>query len=160
MAIRRTRKRSLSFIRQISFILIFTSIVFLSLYSVTYGQIQTRLRVVRASSVGHEIDPSLKDLHNELKTLFSFTSYRLLREENLTLSLNQPASITAREGKILWEATLIGLHRGVADVKIRVLREGKETLNTQVRLSPGRTLLIGGPKIRDGVIIYALLANF
>ncbi len=160
MAIRRNRKRSLSFIRQISFLLVFISILLLSLSSITYGQIQTRLRVVRASSIGHEVDPSLKDLHNELKTLFSFTSYRLLREENLTLSLNQPVSITAREGRILWEATLVGLHRGVGEVKIRVLREGKETLNTQVRLFPGRTVLVGGPRVRDGVIIYALYGNF
>jgi len=147
-------------LRQIPFILVITSILLLSLSSITHGQIQTRLRVIRASSSGQEIDPSLKELHNELKTLFSFTSYRLLREENLTLSLNQPVSITAREGKILWEATLLGLHRGVAEVKIRVLREGKETLNTQVRLSPGRTVLIGGPRVRDGVIIYALYSHF
>lgn len=159
MAIRRIRKRSF-FISQISFILIFISILFLFLSSITYAQIQTRLRVVRASSMGHEIDPSLKDLHNELKTLFSFTSYRLLREEGLTLSLNKPVSITAREGRIVWEATLVNLHQGVGEVRIRVIREGKETLNTQVRLSPGRTVLVGGPRVRDGVIIYALFANF
>jgi len=56
--------------------------------------------------------------------------------------------------------TLMRLHRSVADLKIRVAREGKDILNTQIRLSPGRTVLIGGPKVRDGVIIYALSANF
>ncbi len=160
MAIRRIRKLNPSFLRQIFFILISISILFLSLSSITYAQIQTRLRVVRASSIGHEIDPSLKELHKELKTFFSFTSYRLLREENLTLSLNKPVSITAREGRIIWEATLVGLHRGLAEVRIRVVSEGRETFNTQVRLTPGRTILVGGPRIRDGVIIYALFAKF
>jgi len=160
MGIRKTRNGNFRFIRNTVLALIFISIPFFTFSSVTFGQVQTRLKVIRASSAGQEIDPSLKELHNELKTLFSFTSYRLLREENLTLSLNQPVSITAREGRIIWEGTLVGLHRGVADLKIRVLREGKEVLNTQVRLSPGRTILVGGPRIKDGVIIYALYSHF
>lgn len=43
---------------------------------------------------------------------------------------------------------------------MRVVREGTEILNTRVRLSPGRTVLIGGPRVREGVIIYALHARF
>jgi hypothetical protein len=116
--------------------------------------------VIRASNVGSNVDASLRDLHKDLGSLFNFTSYRLLRDENLNLSPNQPVSISAREGRIIMEITLAGLHRSVAELKIRVAREGKDTLNTQIRLSPGRTVLIGGSKVRDGVIIYAVSANF
>jgi hypothetical protein len=136
------------------------SLLFILFTSVVFAQVQTQLRVIRASNVGQGVDPTLKELHNELKTLFNFTSYRLLRDENLNLSLNQPISISAREGKIIMEITLVGLHRNVAELRIRVNREGTEKLNTQVRLSPGRTVLIGGPKVRDGVIIYAFYARF
>jgi hypothetical protein len=78
----------------------------------------------------------------------------------LNLVLNQPISISAHEGRIIIETTLVGLHSGVAELRIRVVREGKEILNTQVRLFPGRTVLIGGPRVRDGVIIYAVSARF
>jgi hypothetical protein len=54
----------------------------------------------------------------------------------------------------------VGLHKNVAELRIRVNREGTNILNTQVRLSHGRTVLIGGPKLSEGVIIYALSANF
>jgi hypothetical protein len=84
----------------------------------------------------------------------------LLRDENLSLSLNQPVSISAREGRIIMEITLVGLHKNVAELRIRVNREGIDILNTQVRLSPGRTVLIGGPKHGEGVIIYAVSARF
>jgi hypothetical protein len=61
----------------------------------------------------------------------------------------------------LIEVTLISLHKDIAELRIRVVREEKEILNTQVRLSPGRTVLIGGgPRQREGVIIYALSARF
>jgi hypothetical protein len=138
----------------------FFSLLFILFTSGAFAQVQTQLRVIRASNVGQSVDPPLKELHNELKTLFNFTSYRLLRDENLSLSLNQPVSISAHEGRIIMEITFVGLHRNVAELRMRVTREGTDILNTQVRLSPGRTVLIGGPKLREGVIIYALYARF
>jgi hypothetical protein len=161
MAIRKTGENGIScFVRMRSSL--FITILILSLFftSAAFGQVQTRLRVIRASNVGSSVDPSLRDVHEELGSLFSFTSYRLLRDEALHLSRNRPFSISAREGRIIIETTLVGLHRGVAELKIRVVREEKEILNTQVKLSPGRTVLIGGPKLREGVIIYALTAHF
>ena len=143
------------------FILILIIVFSASFLSVAYGQVQVRLRVIRASGVGQGFDSSIEDVHKELGSLFSFTSYRLLRDENLNLTLNQPVSIPPREGRIILETTLAGLNRGVAEVRIRVVREGTEILNTQVRLFPGRTVLVGGPRhTRGGVVIYALHANF
>ena len=160
MAIRGAGGGSIAVMKRVVALIAFFSLLFILFTSVALAQVQTQLRVIRASNVGQGVDPSLKELHNELKTLFNFTSYRLLKDENLNLSLNQPISISAREGKIIMEITLVGLHRNVAELRIRVNREGTEKLNTQVRLSPGRTVLIGGPKVRDGVIIYAFYARF
>ncbi len=142
----------------LSFVLVL--ILFSLLPSLTLAQVQTRARVILASNVGKAIDPSLRDLHDQLGSLFNFTSYRLLRDESLSLSLNQPVSISAREGRITIEINLVRLQKGFSELRIRVVREEKEILNTQVRLSPGRTVLIGGPKLREGVIIYAISARF
>jgi len=125
-----------------------------------FAQVQVRIRVILASNAGQEIDPSLRDVHKELGSLFSFTSYRLVRDESLNLSLNQPAKITGRTGKAFLEATLVGLHRNMAELRLRVVREGTEILNTQVRLFSGRTILVGGPRYGEGVVIYALYGNF
>jgi hypothetical protein len=160
MVIRGTRGGSITVMKRVVPIIIFPSILFLLFTSTAFGQVHTRLRVIRASNVGSSVDPSLRDVHEELGSLFSFTSYRLLRDEPLRLSPNRPVSISAREGRIIMGITLVGLHRSVAELKIKVAREGKDILNTQIRLSPGRTVLIGGPKVRNGVIIYAFSANF
>jgi len=138
-------------------IVVFTLLFFSG--SLSLAQVQVRMRAIHASDAGSSVDPTLKDLHKELRSLFSFTSYRLMREEMLNLSMNQPVPFFSREGKIDVETTLVGLHKGAAEVRIRVTREGSQVLNTQVRLSPGRTVLVGGPKHRrGGVVIYALYA--
>jgi hypothetical protein len=127
--------------------------------SAALAQVPVRMRVIQASNTGQNIDPSLNDVHRELGSLFSFTSYRLLREENLRLSPNQPVTITAHPGRSM-EVTLVGLQRDAAKLRIRVIRERKDILDTQVRLSPGRTVLIGGPRHGEGVVIYAVSARF
>jgi hypothetical protein len=125
----------------------------------TLGQVQTRLRVIQASNVGSSIDPPLKDLHGQLGSLFSFTSYRLLRDEFLSLSPNRPAQIQVHKGRAI-EVTLMGQHRESAELRIKIKRDGMDDFNAQVRLYPGRTVLIGGPKHGEGVVIFALSARF
>jgi hypothetical protein len=127
--------------------------------SIVLGQAQTRIRVIQASNIGHSIDPSLRDVYRELGSLFSFTSYRLLRDETLDLILSRPVTISAHPGRFM-EVSLIGLRRDMAKLRIRVVREERDILSTEVRLLPGRTVLIGGPRHGEGVIIYAVSAHF
>ena len=128
--------------------------------STALAQVQVKLRVIGASNEGKSIDPSLTDIFKDLGSLFSFTSYRLFRDENLTLPRNQTVSISTRRRVI--EVTPVGTQKDVAELKIKVVREGKEILNTQVRLFRGRTVLIGGGPRQsiEGIIIYALQASF
>ena len=161
MGVRRTGEGSDDFIKRLAPLLILSIIFSFLFFSPAYAQVQVRLRAIHASNEGSSVDPSLRDLHKELGSLFSFTSYRLMREEILNLYLNQPVSISAHEGKIILEATLVGIHKNMAEIKLKVVREGKEILDTQVRLLPGRTILVGGPKhLRGGVVIYALHSRF
>ncbi len=118
------------------------------------------MRVILASNAGQNIDTSLRDVHQELGSLFSFTSYRLVRDESLNLSLNQPVRIIGRTGKAFLEVTLTGQHKNAAELRLRVVREGTEILNTQVRLFSGRTVVVGGPRYGEGVVIYVISGNF
>ena len=120
---------------------------------------QARLRIIGASNSGAAIDPALRDVHNQLGSLFSFTSYRLLRDEVFNLSLNRPITIPVHPGRSI-AVELVGQKRNLAEFRVRVIREGADILNTVVRLGPGRTVLIGGPKHGEGVVILALSAHF
>ncbi len=130
------------------------------------AQVQVRLRVIKATNRGSEIDPGLRDVHGQLGSLFNFTSYRLLRDESLTLAPNRPVEVVSRRGgrsgeRKSMEITLVAQRREMAELKVRIKREdGTEILSTQVRIAPGKTVLIGGPRYAEGVIIFALSASF
>ena len=140
-------------------IVVFALLLALLFVSTALGQVQTRLRIIEASNVGSSIDPALRDVHGQLGSLFNFTSYRLLKDESLSLVSNRPSEINAHQGVSL-EIALTQQKKNEAEYQIRILRQGSEILNTKVRLSPGRTVLIGGPKHGQGSIILAISARF
>jgi hypothetical protein len=160
MAIRGTGEGTDDNVKRTAFLLTAFFIVYFFSLPTAFAQVHVRMRVILASNAGQDIDPSLRDVHKELGSLFSFTSYRLVRDEGLNLSLNQPARIIGRTGKAFLEVTLVGQHKTAAELRLRVVREGKEILNTQVRLFSGRTVIVGGPRRGEDVIIYAVSANF
>jgi hypothetical protein len=145
--------------KRIVLILVAGLILSLLSASIAASQVQTRIRVIQASNEGSSIDPALIGIHDQLGSLFSFTSYRLLKDETLSVFPNRPVQIPTHRGREI-EITLIGHRRHMGEFRLRLKREGTDILNTQVRLFPGRTVLIGGPKHGEGVIILALSASF
>jgi hypothetical protein len=141
--------------RKAFFFVIFVLLLPSYLGSVAFAQVQVRVRVMEASNVGSGFDPSLKDLHDQLGSLFSFSSYRLLKDETVSLSLDHPISLSIPSERSL-ELTLINQRRTLAEIRVKISRQGRELLTTLVRLAPGRSVSIGGPKRGEGTIITAL----
>ena len=127
--------------------------------STALGQVQTRLRIIEASNVGTSIDPALRDIRDQLGSPLNFTSYKLLRDESLSLTPNRPQKIQVHETVSL-EITLTKQQKKKAVYQIRIFRKGSEILDTKARLSPGRTLIVGGPEHGRGNIIFAISARF
>jgi hypothetical protein len=123
------------------------------------AQVQARIRIIQASNMGSTVDPSLRDVYGELGSLFNFTSYRLMRDLDLNLVGNKPQTIPIHGDRSL-EVTLVGEYKKMAELRLRIFRGGTTVLNTQVRLAPGRTIIVGGPKHGDGVAIFAISARF
>jgi hypothetical protein len=159
MAIRGARAKFVGIMRRTSLVFILIITFFLLLASSSWAQVQTRLKVFEASNVGKGTDSSSKDMRDPLKSLFSFSSYRLLKEETLTLSPNQPASVPIPPGRTV-DLTLTGQQTNVAEVIVKVKEDRTDVLNTKVRLSPGKTVSIGGPKYGEGVLLITLSAQF
>ena len=155
MALRKSGERDFHIMRRTVPLFLFALTYSLFSASLVFAQVQTRIRVIEASNVGSSIDSSLRDVHGQLGSLFSFSSYRLLKDETVTLSPNQPISVPIHPGRSL-EVTLIKQQRDTAEVRVKIKREGTDILNTQVRLSPGRTVSIGGPKHGEGTLLIVL----
>lgn len=142
--------------------LIFSFLLLSILFSASnaLAQVQTRVRIIQASNAGSAVDPSLRDVHDQLGSLFNFTSYRLLKDEQFDLSQGRPVDVLAHQGGVALVLTLMRKQKDMAEFRVRIKRDATELLDTQIRLSPGRTVIIGGPKHGEGTIILVITARF
>ena len=133
----------------------------LFLSSTAFAEVQVRVRIIEASHAGTGVDPVLEDVHGELGSLFNFNSYRLLKEVRVNLVGNRTVDVTLHPGRSM-EVTLVGEYKRLIELRIKMIREGATVLNTNVRLAPGRTILIGGPRKgrTPGTLIFAVSARF
>jgi hypothetical protein len=100
-------------------IFLFILILVLLSPSLSHAQVQTRLRVFEASNVGTGTDSLSRDMGDQFKSLLSFSSYRLLKEETITLRPGQPAIIPLHAGRSM-ELMLTGQPRNVAEVRVKI----------------------------------------
>jgi hypothetical protein len=116
------------------------------------------IRVILASHQAKGIDARLEDIQKNLGTLFNYSSYRLLQERSFLLSEGQMDQLPLADDKEL-HIQLMQEQGGTAEIAVEILRAGREIFRTTAKLKKGGTLLIGGPKHDDGVLILAISAQ-
>lgn len=118
--------------------------------------IKIEVQVIKASKAGDQIDPELKDLAKQLARLFAqYSSYKLIKTAKLDLQLGQSGTVDIPEVKGL---TVTPRQQSKGKIEVG-LKMADPKFSTEVRLKPGARLLVGGPKLGDGVLILAITAR-
>jgi hypothetical protein len=144
--------------KSISWVLVSTFCM-ISFASFAWGaEVGVGIRVILASHEKEGIDARLEDIQKNLGTLFNYSSYRLLQERSLLLSEGQMDQLPLADDKEL-HIQLLQEQGGTAEIAVEILQGGKDIFKTTAKLKKGGTLLIGGPKHEDGVLILAIAAQ-
>jgi hypothetical protein len=116
------------------------------------------IRVILASHQVKGIDARLQDIQKNLGALFNYSSYQLLQERSFLLAQGQVDQLPLAGKKELL-IKLLQEQGGTAEIAVEILRAGRSIFKTTAKLKKGGTLLIGGPKHEDGVLILAISAQ-
>jgi hypothetical protein len=113
------------------------------------GEVQVQLTAIKASHNGTNVDPGLGEMADEIKSLFSYSSFAKVKtysivlpegaEDRVVLPQDQNLVLTYNG---LDEKGNISLHVSIAGL-----------MNTDFALVNGGHILIGGPSYEDGVLI-------
>lgn len=115
------------------------------------------VRVILASHQGKALDARLQDIQKNLDTL-NYSSYQLLQERSFLLAQGQSGQLSLAGNKELY-VKLLQEQGGTAEIAVEILEGGKGIFKTTAKLKKGGTLLIGGPKHEEGVLILAIAAQ-
>ena len=143
-------------VRLIKIIFIFTGIscfCFFSQPAFAKNRVLTDVKVIHASTGPKYVDPSLKKIVSQLKSVFKYTSYRLLKDQKLKLHFNQKGRVNL-PGK----RTLIVMPSGMEGKRIRyqinIQKNNRSIFQTRVLLRNNSSITIGGPQFNDGVLLF------
>ena len=130
----------------------FFSSLFLNM-AIAGNTVRTDVRVIHASQGQKHIDPGLKDLAEELGSVFKYTSYKLIKTKTMNLGDNQKGSVKL-PGKRSLVVTPVKISGKKIKYQIGIFKSGEQIFKTQILLNNKRSITIGGPKFKKGYLLF------
>jgi len=120
--------------------------------------VEIRIGAVIASNSGTDFDPRLVALRHQFNALFPYTSYQLLKEERQPVAWGGRAGFDIPGGRYVVVVPKEYKNERVV-MKVMVIEGARPIVDTSLSLRNHATLLVGGPRQRDGVLILSIRAD-
>ena len=117
------------------------------------------VKAVLASQSSEYLDPSLSDFVEELKSVFRYSSYRLLSENKVDLSMKETGAVSL-PGKRILEITPVRISGKRVELKLVIFKNKKEIFRTVSQLLNQSSIIVGGPEYKDGYLLFNIFAAF
>jgi len=120
--------------------------------------VEVRIGAVLASNSGKEFDQRLASLHRQFNTLFSYSSYHLVKEERQRVPWGARAGFDIPGGRYVLVIPREYKNDRVS-MKVMVIEGTRPIVDTVLSLRNHATFLVGGPRQADGVLILSIGAD-
>lgn len=119
---------------------------------------EIRVRVIHASNEKKRFDPDLEDLRKFLSQ-HKFSAFKQVIDETIKLEPQETKGLGLLSGKNL-NVTLKGLTPEKATIRLLLLGQTGQILDTTVSAGPHKLFFIAGPKYGNGVLFVAIEPHY
>ncbi len=145
-------------LKKIISVFVIWSILIFTQTAMAGGTVNTGVRVIHASTDQQHIDPGLRDIVPQLRSVFRYTSYKLLKQKSMSLGQNQQGTVTL-PGQRTLVVTPTNIKGKRIKYNINIDKSGNRVFNTQVLLNNNSSITIGGPKYQNGYLLFNISGN-
>jgi hypothetical protein len=114
--------------------------------------------VVVASNEGTTMDPALSSIRDKLKSMFNYSSYRMVDRLKRTLSVGETGDF-GLPGNRSMRATPVPAKGNKVRLAVQIMEGDRNLLSTTLGLTRGGIVLVGGPSYQKGVLILIISAE-
>ncbi|NNF84430.1 MAG: hypothetical protein HKM29_04660 [Deltaproteobacteria bacterium] len=114
--------------------------------------------IVVASNEGTTMDPALSSIQNKLKSMFNYSSYRMVDRVVRTLSVGETGDF-GLPGNRSMRATPVPAKGNKLRLAVQIMEGDRNLLSTTLGLTRGGMVLVGGPSYQKGVLILIISAE-
>jgi hypothetical protein len=118
--------------------------------------VELRIGVVIASNVGTEIDPRLVSQRSQFNRLFPYSSYQLVAETRRKVPWGDRVRVEIPGGRYNLYVIPKGFRSDRVAMRVVLVEGPRVLLNTALSLRDRSTLLMGGPRDPNGVLILSI----
>jgi hypothetical protein len=122
-------------------------------------KVNVAVKTVLASQGSEFIDPELSGLAQELQSLFRYSSYRLLSKDRLSLNVRETGTVSL-PGKRVLRITPTGVQGKRVELQLVILKKERQIFETVIQLLNKGSIIVGGPKHKDGSLLFNISASF
>jgi len=122
-------------------------------------KIHVAVVAVMASQGSEDSDPRLSDLIEELKSVFRYSSYRLLSENSVDLAMRETGTVSL-PGKRVLKITPAQISGNRVEMELVIFKNNKEIFQTVIQLLNQSSIIVGGPEYQDGYLLFNISAAF
>ncbi len=129
--------------------------------SATAGpRIQVDVKTILATNGKQFFDPALSaPLIKELASVFRYASYRLVSGSRMTLQIGQTGRARLAGGRTL-QVTPLGIQGNRARLRLEIYKKNRQIFQTQIQLRNRSSLIVGGPRHKNGVLLFKVSNQF
>lgn len=144
-------------------IILLIAIPFLTMFYPAEGNCNQKVKVVvktiHASKNSNSIDPRIRNLVKEFKSVVKYSGYKLLDEKNLSLTDGKKVVIQIPGGRTM-SITSKGVNGGRVSLEIEYFKGKNNKLTTSIGLPNNDDASLAGPEYDGGVLFFNILATF
>jgi hypothetical protein len=120
--------------------------------------VEVHIGAVLASNSGKDFDPRLVSMQRQFNVLFPYSSYRLLKEARQQVAWGGRVGLDIPGGRYLLVIPKEYKNDRVS-MKVMLIEGARPIVDTLLSLRDHATLLVGGPRDPDGVLILSIGAD-
>ena len=121
--------------------------------------VSIEVKTVMASDGEPYLDPRLSEMAQELKGLFRYTAYRLLGSDRLTLQSRQTGNVTLPGNRRL-QITYQGVENRRVKLLLKMFKNRNSVFETSIRLNNRSSIIVGGPRYKQGYLLFNIYSAF
>jgi hypothetical protein len=124
----------------------------LTAHALAKNTVFTQVKVIHAATGSTHIDPGLSAIISEVRSVFRYTSYRLLSSKNMQLGVNQEGQMSLPNGRRL-VVSPGQMKNNRIFYQINIFKNNRSVFQTRLDLRNNSSVTIGGPRYDNGVLL-------
>lgn len=118
----------------------------------------TRVKVIHGSKGQPETDPRISEIVKEIQPVFQYNRFKMLKQKDFSLHQGEQGRIP-----LPGQRDLVVMPEKVQGdrikYQIRINSGGSQVFRTGVMLRKGHSVTIGGPRHKNGVLLFNIHGN-